>query len=299
MPWAWPSIPSSAGNPALRHPSSTQQPLGLHACPCPCPKRTCPNRRLPARAERPAAARSPRGPDPRRPGGKHPLRFAHRRLGGSGRIPDPALCGRSAGAVLPALLAQAPAGSRHGPRRPGPARRPPGPRRRQPLRRRHAPRRRRPDPAAPRPHGRSPRKQHRPPLRRRANAKNGSASGGAPTQLAQNCSGKHAAMAATCVINGWPVQGYLDPGHPLQKLVAGHRPRTHRRGAVRHQHRRLRHPAVRPHPPRHGPRLRPPGRRGNAARGDRPGRTPRGRRRARHAPPPGDGGAAKDGTSPS
>jgi L-asparaginase II len=41
-----------------------------------------------------------------------------------------------------------------------------------------------------------------------------------PTQLAQNCSGKHAAMAATCVINGWPVQGYLDPSHPLQKLVA-------------------------------------------------------------------------------
>jgi len=45
-------------------------------------------------------------------------------------------------------------------------------------------------------------------------------SGGRPTQLAQNCSGKHAAMAATCVINGWPVQGYLDPSHPLQKLVA-------------------------------------------------------------------------------
>lgn len=44
--------------------------------------------------------------------------------------------------------------------------------------------------------------------------------GGVPTQLAQNCSGKHAAMAATCVINGWPVQGYLDPGHPLQQLVA-------------------------------------------------------------------------------
>jgi L-asparaginase II len=44
--------------------------------------------------------------------------------------------------------------------------------------------------------------------------------GGAATQLTQNCSGKHAAMAATCVINGWPVQGYLDPSHPLQQLVA-------------------------------------------------------------------------------
>ena len=44
--------------------------------------------------------------------------------------------------------------------------------------------------------------------------------GGQATQLAQNCSGKHAAMAATCVINGWPVLGYLDPAHPLQQLVA-------------------------------------------------------------------------------
>jgi len=43
---------------------------------------------------------------------------------------------------------------------------------------------------------------------------------GQATQLAQNCSGKHAAMAATCVINGWPVLGYLEPEHPLQQLVA-------------------------------------------------------------------------------
>ncbi len=41
-----------------------------------------------------------------------------------------------------------------------------------------------------------------------------------PTHVTQNCSGKHAAMAATCVINGWPVRGYLDPSHPLQQLVA-------------------------------------------------------------------------------
>jgi L-asparaginase II len=41
-----------------------------------------------------------------------------------------------------------------------------------------------------------------------------------PTQVTQNCSGKHAAMGATCVINGWPVKGYLDPSHPLQQLVA-------------------------------------------------------------------------------
>jgi L-asparaginase II len=44
--------------------------------------------------------------------------------------------------------------------------------------------------------------------------------GGEPSQLTQNCSGKHAAMAATCVINGWPVQGYLNTEHPLQQLVA-------------------------------------------------------------------------------
>lgn len=44
--------------------------------------------------------------------------------------------------------------------------------------------------------------------------------GAQATHLAQNCSGKHAAMAATCVVNGWPVQGYLDPAHPLQQLVA-------------------------------------------------------------------------------
>ncbi|GGG49459.1 asparaginase [Kocuria dechangensis] len=41
-----------------------------------------------------------------------------------------------------------------------------------------------------------------------------------PSRLAQNCSGKHAAMVATCRINGWPVAGYTDPGHPLQLLVA-------------------------------------------------------------------------------
>ncbi|NUT73091.1 asparaginase [Pseudarthrobacter sp. C4D7] len=44
--------------------------------------------------------------------------------------------------------------------------------------------------------------------------------GGSSTQITQNCSGKHAAMVGTCVINGWPVQGYLDPSHPLQQLVA-------------------------------------------------------------------------------
>ena len=38
----------------------------------------------------------------------------------------------------------------------------------------------------------------------------------APTRLAMNCSGKHAGMLATCVINNWPTESYLDPEHPLQ-----------------------------------------------------------------------------------
>lgn len=34
-----------------------------------------------------------------------------------------------------------------------------------------------------------------------------------------NCSGKHAAMLAACAVNGWPVDSYLEPSHPLQQLV--------------------------------------------------------------------------------
>jgi L-asparaginase II len=38
----------------------------------------------------------------------------------------------------------------------------------------------------------------------------------APTRIAMNCSGKHAAMLATCVTNNWPIENYLDANHPLQ-----------------------------------------------------------------------------------
>ncbi len=38
----------------------------------------------------------------------------------------------------------------------------------------------------------------------------------APTRIAMNCSGKHAAMLLTCVTNNWPIENYLDPEHPLQ-----------------------------------------------------------------------------------
>lgn len=41
-----------------------------------------------------------------------------------------------------------------------------------------------------------------------------------PSRVAQNCSGKHAAMLHTCRVNGWSVDDYLDPGHPLQQAIA-------------------------------------------------------------------------------
>ena len=34
-----------------------------------------------------------------------------------------------------------------------------------------------------------------------------------------NCSGKHAAMLATCVAAGWPTATYTDPEHPLQRQI--------------------------------------------------------------------------------
>jgi len=40
-----------------------------------------------------------------------------------------------------------------------------------------------------------------------------------PTQIAMNCSGKHAAMLATCVKNGWPIETYLEANHPLQLAI--------------------------------------------------------------------------------
>lgn len=40
-----------------------------------------------------------------------------------------------------------------------------------------------------------------------------------PLPIAMNCSGKHAAMLATCVMNGWTLEDYRDPGHPLQLAI--------------------------------------------------------------------------------
>jgi L-asparaginase II len=40
-----------------------------------------------------------------------------------------------------------------------------------------------------------------------------------PSQLAQNCSGKHTGMLITCQKKGWDINTYLDPNHPLQVAI--------------------------------------------------------------------------------
>jgi L-asparaginase II len=45
------------------------------------------------------------------------------------------------------------------------------------------------------------------------------AAGGEPSRIRMNCSGKHAAMLAACVQNGWPTEDYLAQGHPLQREI--------------------------------------------------------------------------------
>jgi L-asparaginase II len=43
--------------------------------------------------------------------------------------------------------------------------------------------------------------------------------GGNKQPVLMNCSGKHAAMLLTCVVNGWDTATYRDPDHPLQVAV--------------------------------------------------------------------------------
>lgn len=43
---------------------------------------------------------------------------------------------------------------------------------------------------------------------------------GLPARVCHNCSGKHAAMVATCVACSWDVGSYLSPDHPLQVAIA-------------------------------------------------------------------------------
>jgi L-asparaginase II len=42
---------------------------------------------------------------------------------------------------------------------------------------------------------------------------------GPPRRIHHNCSGKHALGLARCVMEGWPVEGYLDAEHPLQQAM--------------------------------------------------------------------------------
>lgn len=43
--------------------------------------------------------------------------------------------------------------------------------------------------------------------------------GGTASSTYMNCSGKHAAMLLTCVVNDWPVSDYTSPEHPLQRAI--------------------------------------------------------------------------------
>lgn len=45
------------------------------------------------------------------------------------------------------------------------------------------------------------------------------ASGRGKEAIVHNCSGKHAAMLRTCLRAGWPLDTYLDAGHPLQLAI--------------------------------------------------------------------------------
>ncbi|MET0296401.1 MAG: asparaginase [Microbacterium sp.] len=42
---------------------------------------------------------------------------------------------------------------------------------------------------------------------------------GSPSRIRMNCSGKHAAMLAACVANGWDTATYLEINHPLQMHI--------------------------------------------------------------------------------
>lgn len=40
-----------------------------------------------------------------------------------------------------------------------------------------------------------------------------------PKRIWHNCSGKHAGLLRACVAQGWPIESYLAPDHPLQQRV--------------------------------------------------------------------------------
>ncbi|MBW2092425.1 MAG: asparaginase [Deltaproteobacteria bacterium] len=58
---------------------------------------------------------------------------------------------------------------------------------------------------------------HRPSHRPTARAM--SQAGEKPTELHNNCAGKHAAMLVLCVHHDWPIEGYTESDHPVQRLI--------------------------------------------------------------------------------
>ena len=44
-------------------------------------------------------------------------------------------------------------------------------------------------------------------------------SGKLPSQLHNNCAGKHLAMISGCIANSMPIKNYVYQGHPYQKLI--------------------------------------------------------------------------------
>ena len=42
-----------------------------------------------------------------------------------------------------------------------------------------------------------------------------------PRTIHNNCAGKHAAMLALAIFNGWPTEGYARSDHPVQRLILG------------------------------------------------------------------------------
>ena len=96
--------------------------------------------------------------------------------------------------------------------------------------------------------------------------------GGDKSPILMNCSGKHAAMLATCVVNGWDTMTYLDPEHPLQVATAETFAELTGRAGDHGGGRRLRGAAAVHLAGRAGPRLPRPGhRRGRAREVDRRG----------------------------
>ena len=105
-----------------------------------------------------------------------------------------------------------------------------------------------------------------------------------PEKLFHNCSGKHAGMLALCRANGWPLEGYRLPDHPVQQACRD----AHAEAAgvdadeLADRDRRVRRRHVRPPARADGARVRAlRAAAGRDARRRRDARAPRARRRPR------------------